>query len=230
MYSILGHETFNKLLKEGAFKSNDYFLIRDIAFDIVQKPKEWENIIYLNSNTPDEWEHFLYKIINLQPAGWGGKHSRFVSYIKIASLNWKLSIPQILEKLSKLGITIDDFFELEKTLTFKLTSLLNDVNVLLNELMPYKNTDISAFIFKTSNAFLPSVVYQLEEYGLPRMLTKKISTAFNLNFESESLTLHETIDYLKVVDDIIDLSVAIDASLMEEYILDNFFEGVTYNK
>ncbi|AYY24820.1 hypothetical protein EGY03_27035 [Klebsiella pneumoniae] len=25
MYSILGHETFNKLLKEGAFKSNDYF-------------------------------------------------------------------------------------------------------------------------------------------------------------------------------------------------------------
>ncbi|SBJ10047.1 DEAD/DEAH box helicase [Klebsiella pneumoniae] len=230
MYSILGHETFNKLLKEGAFKSNDYFLIRDIAFDIVQKPKEWENIIYLNSNTPDEWEHFLYKIINLQPAGWGGKHSRFVSYIKIASLNWKLSIPQILEKLSKLGITIDDFFELEKTLTFKLTSLLNDVNVLLNELMPYKNTDISPFIFKTSNAFLPSVVYQLEEYGLPRMLTKKISTAFNLNFESESLTLHETIDYLKVIDDIIDLSVAIDASLMEEYILDNFFEGVTYNK
>jgi hypothetical protein len=103
----------------------------------------------------------------------GGRYSKFVSYIKVASLNWKHTIPQILEALSNDGITIDDFFEFEKNLTFKLTSLLNDVNVLLSELLPNKNTDISPFIFKTSNAFLPPIVYQLEEYGLPRMLTKK---------------------------------------------------------
>ena len=205
-------------------------LIRDIAFDIVQNQKEWSTITYLNSNNPEEWDYFLYKIINLQPAGWGGKYSRFVSYVKIASLNWKLPIPRILEKLSTEGISIDDFFELEKTLTFKLTSLLNDVNILLSELIPHKNTDISPFIFKTSNAFLPPVVYQLEEYGLPRMLTKKISLAFNLNFENDSLSLHNTIDHLKAIEEIIGLSASIDASLMEEYILDNFFEGVTYNR
>ncbi|MEY7730412.1 hypothetical protein AB9D30_16210, partial [Morganella morganii] len=220
----------NKLLKEGAFKSNDYLLIRDIAFDITKNKNEWTNITYLNSNTPNEWDYFLYKIINLQPSGWGGKYSRFVSYVKIASLNWKLSIPKILERLSTVGISIDDLFELEKILTFKLTSLLNDVNVLLNELIPDKNTDISPFIFKTSNAFLPPVVYQLEEYGLPRMLTKRISRALNLNFESESLNLHDAIDQLKELEEIIGVSTAIDASLIEEYILANFFEGVTYNR
>ncbi len=230
MYSILGYDTFKKLLEGGAFKSNDYLLIRDIAFDIIQNKNEWTNITYLNSNNPNEWEYFLYKIINLQPAGWGGKYSRFVSYVKVASLNWKLSIPEILEKLSIEGISIDDFFELEKTLTFKLTSLLNDVNVLLNELIPDKNTDISPFIFKTSNAFLPPVVYQLEEYGLPRMITKRISRALNLNFESESLTLHNAIDQLKQIEEIVGISAEIDASLIEEYILDNFFEGVTYNR
>lgn len=230
MYSILGYDTFNKLLKEGAFKSNDYMLIREIAFDISRNPNEWENIAYLNSNNPEEWEHYLYKVIKLQPSGWGGKHSRFVSYVKVASLNWKLTIPQILKMVSTEGISIDDFFELERTLTFKLTSLLNDVNVLLNELLPHKNTDISPFIFKTSNAFLPPVVYQLEEYGLPRMLTKKISLSFNINFESETLTLHAAIDHLKLIEDVIGLSSSINASLMEEYILNNFFEGVTYNR
>ncbi|MNC26712.1 hypothetical protein D3C75_748540 [compost metagenome] len=188
------------------------------------------NITYLNSNAPDEWDHFLYKIINLQPAGWGVRYSKFVSYVKVASLNWKLTIPQILKKLATEGIFIDDFFELEKTLTFKLTSLLNDVNVLLTELIPHKNTDISPFIFKTSNAFLPPVVYQLEEYGLPRMLTKRMSLSLNLNFESESLTLHNAIDHLKAIDSVFGLSTTIDASLMEEYILDNFLEGVTYNR
>ncbi|HAV2230168.1 TPA: hypothetical protein JHK40_004361, partial [Enterobacter cloacae] len=230
MRSILGHDTFNKLLNEGAFKSSDYLLIRDIAIDIASKPNEWANIAYLNSNNPDEWDYYLYKIINLQPAGWGGKYSKFVSYIKVASLNWKYTIPQILDTLSNDGITIDDFFEFEKNLTFKLTSLLNDVNVLLSELLPNKKTDISPFIFKTSNAFLPPIVYQLEEYGLPRMLTKKISITYKINFESESLTLHNVIDHLKGIESIIGLSTSMDASPMEEYILNNFLEGVTYNR
>ncbi|WP_426724140.1 hypothetical protein [Enterobacter cloacae complex sp. 339J8] len=230
MRSILGHDTFNKLLNEGAFKSSDYLLIRDIAIDIASKPNEWANIAYLNSNNPDEWDYYLYKIINLQPAGWGGRYSKFVSYIKVASLNWKYTIPQILDTLSNDGITIDDFFEFEKNLTFKLTSLLNDVNVLLSELLPNKKTDISPFIFKTSNAFLPPIVYQLEEYGLPRMLTKKISITYKINFESESLTLHNIIDHLKGIESIIGLSTSMDASPMEEYILNNFLEGVTYNR
>lgn len=62
------------------------------------------------------------------------------------------------------------------------------------------------------------------------MLTKKISIANNIRFESEYLTLHYVIDHLKSIEDIIGLSASIGASPMEEYILNNFLEGVAYNR
>ncbi|EHN8820110.1 hypothetical protein I4B43_003395, partial [Enterobacter hormaechei] len=147
-----------------------------------------------------------------------------------ASYNWKLTIPEILRKLSKHNITINELFELERNLTFKLSSLLNDVNVLLNELIPNRNTDISPFIYKTSNAFLPPIVYQLEEYGLPRMITKKIDDALNLDLDNEELTLHTILDHLKTLNYVFGLSGLIGASMIEEYIMNNFFDGVTYSQ
>ncbi|HFW3670600.1 TPA: hypothetical protein ACIBJQ_004526, partial [Salmonella enterica subsp. enterica serovar Java] len=144
--------------------------------------------------------------------------------------NWKLTIPEILRKLSKHNITINELFELERNLTFKLSSLLNDVNVLLNELIPNRNTDISPFIYKTSNAFLPPIVYQLEEYGLPRMITKKIDDALNLDLDNEELTLHTILDHLKTLNYVFGLSGLIGASMIEEYIMNNFFDGVTYSQ
>ncbi|ENC1616321.1 hypothetical protein ABKC16_004136, partial [Salmonella enterica subsp. enterica] len=146
------------------------------------------------------------------------------------SYNWKLTIPEILRKLSKHNITINELFELERNLTFKLSSLLNDVNVLLNELIPNRNTDISPFIYKTSNAFLPPIVYQLEEYGLPRMITKKIDDALNLDLDNEELTLHTILDHLKTLNYVFGLSGLIGASMIEEYIMNNFFDGVTYSQ
>ncbi|HAT7714485.1 TPA: hypothetical protein OMS77_003300, partial [Enterobacter hormaechei] len=141
-----------------------------------------------------------------------------------------LTIPEILRKLSKHNITINELFELERNLTFKLSSLLNDVNVLLNELIPNRNTDISPFIYKTSNAFLPPIVYQLEEYGLPRMITKKIDDALNLDLDNEELTLHTILDHLKTLNYVFGLSGLIGASMIEEYIMNNFFDGVTYSQ
>ncbi|HCR0271801.1 TPA: hypothetical protein OMS64_002892, partial [Enterobacter hormaechei] len=135
-----------------------------------------------------------------------------------------------LRKLSKHNITINELFELERNLTFKLSSLLNDVNVLLNELIPNRNTDISPFIYKTSNAFLPPIVYQLEEYGLPRMITKKIDDALNLDLDNEELTLHTILDHLKTLNYVFGLSGLIGASMIEEYIMNNFFDGVTYSQ
>ncbi|HCR0702663.1 TPA: hypothetical protein OMT50_004697, partial [Enterobacter hormaechei] len=128
------------------------------------------------------------------------------------------------------NITINELFELERNLTFKLSSLLNDVNVLLNELIPNRNTDISPFIYKTSNAFLPPIVYQLEEYGLPRMITKKIDDALNLDLDNEELTLHTILDHLKTLNYVFGLSGLIGASMIEEYIMNNFFDGVTYSQ
>jgi hypothetical protein len=43
------------------------------------------------------------------------------------------------------------------------------------------------------------VVYQLEEYGLPRMISRKIHDAGVINFEDEDLTLHDALDKFREI-------------------------------
>ncbi|WP_240153856.1 hypothetical protein [Erwinia amylovora] len=102
--------------------------------------------------------------------------------------------------------------------------------MLLRELIVKNNADISSFIFKCSHAFLPPIVFQLEEYGLPRMLSKRIQLKFLLDFDDENLSLHQAIEHLKFIDSIIGLAEAINASEFERYIISNFIDGVTLQK
>ncbi|MCT2386840.1 DEAD/DEAH box helicase [Erwinia pyrifoliae] len=230
MSTLLGEEKFKRLHSEGAFKSNNPSLIIQIAWDIIQNPREWERVYFLNTQKPDDWDSYLYKILKLQPGSWGIEYSKFVAYIKSASENWSKTIPQQLIGLSSNNISIDNLFELEKNLTHKLTSLLSDINVLLRELTAKNNADISSFIFKCSHAFLPPIVFQLEEYGLPRMLSKKIQLKFLLDFDKENLSVHQAIEHLKFIDSIIGLAEEINASEFERYIISNFIDGVTLQK
>ncbi|MBF4270053.1 hypothetical protein EAY71_24650, partial [Vibrio anguillarum] len=110
--------------------------------------------------------------------------------IKVLSNNWKLTIPELLDELDHYDIDVDKFFELERHVTFKLTSLLNDINVIQKNIID-KSVDISPFIAKASNAFLPPLVYQLEEYGLPRMLSKKIHEYGVIDLERTEIELHD---------------------------------------
>jgi hypothetical protein len=43
-------------------------------------------------------------------------------------------------------------------------------------------------------AFLPKNVYLLEEYGLPRMISKKIQLSGLINIEDNDIDLHSIID------------------------------------
>jgi hypothetical protein len=127
--------------------------------------------------------------------------------------------------MSDIDLGIDKFFELEKTITFKLARLLNDVNVLQRKVLP-NVVDISPFIAKVSNAFLPQVVYQLEEYGLPRMISRKIDQSKVFNFTDNELPLHETIRKLKEIG--YDRTSKEVESLddFDKYILEYFFDGI----
>jgi len=193
MYNILGKEIYDKLIKENAFQSNRE-LIEKIALNMVEVPHSWNGLSYLNSS-PKNWENPLYKAITIQ-AGWDTKHANFVYFTQILSLNWTKTIPELLLYLSKKSISIDLFFQLERNVTFKLAALLSDINILQKIIFRDKHIDISPFISKISHAFLPSVVYQLEEYGLPRMLSKKIHLAGVINFEAEELNIHSIINEL----------------------------------
>jgi len=227
MYHILGKEIYDKLIKENAFQSNRE-LIEKIAVDMIDNPRSWNGLSHLNSSST-KWDNPLYKAINLQAGKWDTRHSDFVYFTKVLSSNWTKTIPELLTLLSTKSIKIDMFFQLERNVTFKLSALLSDINILQKIIFKDKHIDISPFISKISHAFLPSVVYQLEEYGLPRMLSKKIHLARVIDFEEEELNIHSIIEiFNKLGMDYIKEKVT-SFDEFDSYILDYFYDGISDN-
>jgi hypothetical protein len=229
MSDILGAEEFARLQAENIFQISDTELIKKIAIDLKTNPNDWNGLAYLNSSNPYNWDRFLYKIIKIVPAGWDSQHKTFVEFVKILRNNWSKSIPELLNELDKYDVGVDDFFKLERKVTFKLASLLSDVNILQRELLKEKNYDISRFINWTSNAFLPPVVYQLEEFGLPRMIAKKMQASKLIDFLEEGLNIHLVLEKLNKIgpDAILNIEGLLD---FDKYILDYFFDGIKINK
>ena len=229
MYELLGVETYNRLLKENIFQSSNSDLIMSIAADMKSNPNGWSGLVYLNSLNVDNWNRLLYKIIKIHPSGWGTHHGKFVEFIKILSQNWAKSIPELLINLDTHNIGIDDFFKLERTASYKFASLLNDVNILQKEILTDKNYNISFFVSSISHAFLPKVVYQLEDFGLPRMLSKHIQNSGLINFEDDELTLHKAIELFNKIGKE-KLYENINFEDFDKYIIEYFYDGITINE
>ena len=168
------------------------------------------------------------KVLKLVPGGWDAAYKKFAEFVRTLSYNWSLSIPELLDQLAVHDIAIDEFFKMERNATFKLSALLNDINVIQKEIAPDHKIDISPFIARLSKAFLPSCVMGLEEYGLPRMLAKKIHAAGLINFEDEELDLHLAINLLREMRPEI-LGKMKDLDSFDRYVLDYFFDGITLN-
>ena len=233
---IIDINRFKELQRENAFQISDSELLLKIAKEIDANRQKWNGLNYLNSDNVESWSWLIKTIVFLDPKSirWNTddkeQYNKFVSFVQILSTNWKTSLPNLIKNLEEYNINVDDFFNLEKKVCYAFASLLNDVNVLQKEILKGKNMDISHFISKISHAFLPPVVFQLEEYGLPRMISKKIHYCKVLNFENKDRTLHETINELKIIgkDQLISF---IDQYLSEfdYYIIDFFFDGITLN-
>lgn len=228
MEEILGKESYGNLLKENIFQNSNSDFIRSIAIEMKSHPEEWNGLSFLNSDDVNKWDRLLYKIIVLQPGNWDIEYYKFVAFIKILSQNWFKTIPELLEELDDFEIDIDKFFTLERNVSFKFSSLLSDVNALQMEILK-PGTDLSYFISKLSHAFLPSVVYQLEEYGLPRMISRKIHLNKLIDFSDENLTIHKTIEiFHKIGKEVILSKVFFDD--FDRYIIGYFYEGITVSE
>jgi len=228
MFKILGKDIYTELLKSDAFKSKKE-IVQKIAIDMFDNPSSWNGLSFLNSDDSSKWEKSIYKAINMQ-AGWDAPYRSFVYFVRVLSRNGIKSIPELLEDLKKYSVSIDMFFQLEKNVTFKLSALLSDINILQKIIFKGQNIDIAPFISKVSHAFLPSVVYQLEEYGLPRMLSKKIHRNGIINFTEKGINIHSIInkfnelgiDYMK--------NKVTTFDEFDLYILDYFYDGISDTK
>ena len=131
--------------------------------------------------------------------------------------------------LNNSTININDYFNIEKIIVFDIASFFNDINEIQQILYPDKHINISPFVSKLSNAFLPSVVYTLEEFGLPRMLSKKLHKYNFINFENNDLKIDEALETFKEssVEEIINLFKSHnDFDDFDEYILKYFYDGL----
>ena len=107
-----------------------------------------------------------------------------------------------------------------------LCSTLSIINVLKKSFNP-ESPDISGFIGRAANAFLPKLVYQLEEYGLPRMISRKIQDSGLINFEDESIEISEIIEQFNNIGQENLIENLKDILPFDKFIINYFYEGIS---
>jgi hypothetical protein len=136
-----------------------------------------------------------------------------------------MTIPYIYEQVSRYGITMEDMFDFERKISFNLASVLSIINIIKQAIYP-NTPDISDFVHRASNAFLPKLVFQLEEYGLPRMISKKIHSSRMINLEDDSIEISTIIDKFKEIglDNLLVSVKGLDA--FDKYLIKYFYQGI----
>lgn len=228
MQSLMGLDNLEFFRQNEVFQNSNSSLVLGIARDIRQSQESWNGLGYLNSDNTQSWDWILYKLIKLQPGAWEIQYGKYVGFVKILANNWRKSIPEMLEELSVLDIGIDDFFKLERNTTFKLAALLSDVHTIYNRLHQSNPVDLTPAIAKISHAFLPTVVFQLEEYGMPRMISRKINATGIVNLEDQQIDIHDLIEIFRRIGlDRLLRSVG-DLDEFDAYILRYFYDGIAH--
>jgi hypothetical protein len=224
--SRIGKDNYSTIFKGGLLQTVDNQLALKIIISL-KNDDDWNGFEYFLSDNPQVWDRLLYKIILLS-SDWQSKYTNIVEFVKVLYHNWNETIPEMLDELDDLQISINEFFKLEKIVSFKLAALLNDVNVLYR-VCRNKQTDISPFVSKLSYAFLPKLVYQLEEFGLPRMLSRKMVENGILDLENNTLDIYDIIEKFKTFG--FELIIKrLNPNDIEKYILEYFFDGIMINK
>lgn len=225
MSSIIGDENFARLKRDNLLQDSDADFLLRLASDMRNNPEEWRGFGYLNSSNPEHWENMLYRVIRLKPGNWDAQFTKVVETTKAIAHNWSQDLPSVISSLKDHAIDIEDFFKLERTITFKLSALLSDTNE-LHKIIINPSIDISSFIGRMSRAFLPSAVYHLEEYGLPRMISKKIHASGLIDFEDPDMDLLRSLERFKILGREAVLAIK-SLAPFDRYVVRFFFDGIT---
>lgn len=225
MSGYLGRDNFHRLQSENTFQSSEPNLLRKIAAEMHENPQRWASLKNLN-NPPEYWGNILFNVLRLQGGNWGTDYTKFINFTKVITKNWENTIAEQLRRMMGFEIGINDFFGLERRVTFNLASLLRDINTIQMSVVGDASNDISLFIAKASNAFLPPHVYQLEEYGLPRTLSKKIHQSEIIDMESHERTLHDVLQSFVDIGPVQLASSIRGIDEFEKFIIDYFYEGI----
>lgn len=201
--------------------------IKTIVSELEKNKKKWNGLDYINSSNPDNWGYLLNNFLWMMR--WEYKQAdkdKIVDAIKICSNNWSKPMATILDELKDIDMGIEEYFSFEKKLTFDMASFLSDFNIIQKKVLDI-TVDIEPFIMKIRSAFLPPVVFLLEEFGLPRTISRKIHDSYLVDFEENGLTTQGAIEQL--VDKMNDVYRIETLDFFDKYILDYFYQGIKYS-
>ena len=225
----VGTGTYTKLISAPELRGYTGFQIRGVVSELIENEAAYSSLPLLLSDDTQKWNSPLrdcyYHLTHISHIDL--PHWEFIRFVKVLSQNWTKTIPELLAEFEekKVGVSIDNFFEYERKVAYDLSNMLGQVNSIMRYIRP-KSKDISPFVFKASHAFLPKLVYELEEYGLPRMISRKIQSKGIIDLEQEDISVNEILVAFKKIG-CEKLAAALDLSKFETYILTYFYQGIT---
>lgn len=222
MIDVLGAENFRQIRKLSIFKSCDPRILKLLIKKLKSDPNWPRGYVALAATNTYYWREPILDVVDLL-----GDRDNMSKLIKIAiwkmRYNWTRSIAEIYSELS--GISYENLFSAERYLSYNLCSTLSVINI-LKKLLDPTSPDISLFIGKAANVFLPKLVFQLEEYGLPRMISRKIQDSGLINLEDDSVEISEIITQFnnigreKIIHSLNNLLP------FDEFIINYFYDGI----
>ncbi|WP_216071008.1 hypothetical protein, partial [Acinetobacter oleivorans] len=86
--------------------------------------------------------------------------------------------------------------------------------------------NINAFIEKISHSFLPKNVFYLEEFGLPRFISRKIHLSRLIDLENNEMEVNDVINsFLEIGFDNL-LQQVNDLDTFDKYVIGIFYKGI----
>lgn len=244
MIEKIGNSEFYKITSENLIK-NDRKTVLEITNNLSNKKQNDINklIEQLKPFESEEWKNnheALYSIlkqysniilnklyINFNKNSDNGKLINISKAIIFISYNWDKTILEIVDNLKSINLSIDDYFITESFITFNLYNLFSDIDTIQKIVLGDNKLNLSPFVIKLQSAFLPPHVYTLEEFGLPRMLSKTIDkyNIIKFDFNDNNVDINKTLEKFKENKD--KIKELFDKNSFDYYILKYFYDGIS---
>lgn len=240
MINKIGTDSFHNIVASNELKNSRENILK-ITENLLNDKEKNENklIEELEPFTTDKWRkdfNIIFNILkkytekcNIKISFNNKKKNKLeiiAKSVNIIANNWILTIPEIVKELEKINLSIDNYFKIEGLISFEIYNLFSDINILQKSILLDKALDLSKFVQNLQNVFLPPYVYTLEEFGLPRMLSKTIDKFNIIKFDfNDNGDINKILKEFKENKD--KIKELFDKNSFDYYILKYFYNGIS---
>lgn len=223
--SRFGHMFYKQVFRKHALRGMNSMDAVRIAGAIKSDPKILDQLKALGKPAPALWRKALFALRELLQMQTVGSYSAYVNFVISAASGWDVPIRKIIAT-SSYSTDVNQYFDAERHMTFNFSSKVLDLNMIIQALGYGDVVNLMPLAERLSYAFLPPVVYQLEEYGLPRTLARQIQRAELFDFMREGVSVMDALGFFLSSSPEGILSSLPDKMEFDGYVLKWFYEGL----